>query len=292
MKKCQLFVSLTFAISLAACSTSPKEDPSSTQANDAKPTLVEMVASTSPQLSQPPTPTAAEKIDHAKVEAKLAPVKEAVEKVKQEVEHKKEIHHTAAGIEPEKALKWLKNGNLRFTKGNLRNDGQSKKDIEKLVVGQKPHSIILSCSDSRVPPELVFDQKLGEIFVVRTAGETIDPTSIASIEYAVEHLGSRNIIVLGHTQCGAVKAALATQNGQDAGSANLNKLVADIHPRIKNYSEKSHSEGYAKESWANAKGVASDLLGRSEILASKVKSGELKITAALYNLNTGIVDFE
>lgn len=201
-------------------------------------------------------------------------------------------HHGSEGVEPTEALQWLKNGNTRFTTGFLRRDGTKKADIQRLSTGQKPHSIVLSCSDSRVPPELVFDQKLGELFVVRTAGEVIESTAIASIEYAVEHLGSRNIVVMGHTNCGAVKAAMSTFGGKDAGSANLNKLVADIHPRIKEFEKKTTSKDFQDEAWANAKGVAADLLSRSPILAEKVKSGHVKITPALYHLDAGKVDFE
>lgn len=177
-------------------------------------------------------------------------------------------------------------------KGSLRKDGQAATDRERLSTGQKPHTIVLSCSDSRVPPEIVFDQKLGEIFVVRTAGETLDPTSIASIEYALEHLGARLILVMGHSSCGAVKAAHSTMDGSDAGSPNLNKLVADIHPRIAAYKGMTPSKGYLDESWANARGVAKDLMGRSQIIANKLKAGEAKIQVALYNLATGKVDFE
>ncbi len=201
-------------------------------------------------------------------------------------------HEKTESVPAEKALTFLKNGNIRFRKGHLRKDGATKTDIERLASGQHPHTIVLSCSDSRVPPEVLFDQKLGEIFVVRTAGEAIEPTSIASIEYAVEHLGVKNILVMGHTQCGAVKAALSTLGGKDAGSANLNKLVADIHPRLQSFANKKASENFSEEGWANTKGVAHDLLTRSELLAKAVKSGELKISSALYNLHSGVVDFE
>lgn len=200
-------------------------------------------------------------------------------------------HKTPEGVTPEQAMKWLKNGNRRFTKGFFRNDGATKKDILRLSSGQKPHSIILSCSDSRVPPEVVFDQKLGEVFVVRTAGEVLDSASIASIEYAVEHLGSRNILVMGHTQCGAVKAALATLEGQDAGSIHLNKLVADIHPRLSQFASKPASKNYADESWANTTGVAKDLLIRSPLIAEKVRSGDVQINTALYHLESGQAEF-
>ncbi len=189
------------------------------------------------------------------------------------------------------AVEWLKHGNTRFTTGRLRKDGQSLADIKRLAAGQKPHTIILSCSDSRVPPELVFDQKLGEIFVIRVAGEMLDAGSVGSIEYAVEHFGTNLVLVLGHTSCGAIKSAHATLGGGSAGSPDMNKLVADIQPRIKAYAGKTPTTGYIKESWANVKGVAKDLIDRSPILASAVKSGDLKIAEAMYDTASGVVTF-
>lgn len=202
-------------------------------------------------------------------------------------------HESVQGTHPDLALKWLKNGNKRFTKGLFRKDGADKTDIKKLSTGQTPHSIVLSCSDSRVPPEVVFDQKLGEIFTVRTAGEAIDPSAIASMEYAVEHLGSKNIVVMGHTNCGAIKAALSTLGGADAGSENLNHLVHDLHPRLNQFKgSHEHSENYEKESWANVDGIINDLSLRSSILAKKLKAGDIKIVPALYHLETGEVQFK
>lgn len=200
-------------------------------------------------------------------------------------------HHTALGTDPETALRWLKNGNRRFIKGFLRNDGATFKDIKRLSAGQKPHSVVLSCSDSRVPPEVIFDQKLGEIFTVRTAGEVVEPGVIGTIEYAVEHLGVRNLLVLGHTNCGAVKAALSTLEGKDAGSNNLNHLVQDIHPRLEQFKDRSPSGNFVEEGWANVNGVVKDLMKRSKILEEKIKSGALKINSGVYDLETGMVDF-
>lgn len=202
--------------------------------------------------------------------------------------HKREV----GPINAETSLRYLTNGNRRFTNKNFRNDGVSQKDITNLYSGQKPHAIVLSCSDSRVPPEIVFDQKLGEIFVVRTAGEALDSSAIASIEYAISHLGSNLIVVMGHESCGAVKAALATLGGEDAGSASLNKLVADIHPRLKRFSKVPASSGVIAESWANVEGVAEDLTSRSEIIQQAVESGELRIQKALYHLSDGQVEWK
>lgn len=191
------------------------------------------------------------------------------------------------------AFNELKAGNQRFLTGKVRTDGQSSKDISRLAKGQTPRSILLSCSDSRVPPEIVFDQKLGEMFTVRSAGETLSAPSIASIEYAIEHLGTHLIVVLGHTNCGAVKAAIETIKGASAGSANLDQLVSDIHPRLRSkFDEKHPSPDLKVESWLNAQGVAQDLISRSPLIAKAVKEGKVKIKVGLYHLDTGVVEFE
>jgi len=204
----------------------------------------------------------------------------------------KEHHASSRGPVPaDKAFGWLKNGNTRFVKHRLRNDGDTAKDRARLAAGQKPHTIVLSCSDSRTPPEVVFDQKLGEIFVIRTAGETLDFGAIASIEYAIAHLGSNLILVMGHESCGAVKAAHATLDGSDAGSPALNNLVHDLQPHLKSFAGKPLSEGGVIEGWANTEGVAKDLVARSQIVRDALNSGEVKIKTALYHLGTGVVDF-
>jgi len=220
-------------------------------------------------------------------EVEVKEVKKADKKEEKHDEHKRESGPVSAA----KSLTMLKNGNTRFIKGNLRRDGATKADRERLSTGQKPHAIVLSCSDSRVPPEVVFDQKLGEIFTVRTAGQALDSSAIASIEYAVAHLGSNLIVVMGHESCGAVKAALATLKGGDAGSPALNKLVGDLHPRLKRFSELSQTDGVVVESWANVEGVTTDLMDRSEMIRRLVESGEVTIQKGLYHLGTGQVEW-
>jgi carbonic anhydrase len=205
--------------------------------------------------------------------------------------HAKAHERKKGDVPAAKALGILKEGNKRFTSGHFKIEGISASDRKKLVDGQKPHTIVLSCSDSRVPPEIVFDQKLGDVFVVRTAGESLDSSAIASIEYAVSHLGSNLIVVMGHESCGAVKAALATLKGGDAGSVWLNKLVADLHPHLKRFSELTPTDGVLVESWANVEGVAHDLVERSEIVKGLVESGEVKIQNALYHLGSGQVEW-
>lgn len=201
-------------------------------------------------------------------------------------------HHAPRGDVPsEKALTWLKNGNHRFVTHHLRKDGDTAKDRARLLAGQKPHTIVLSCSDSRTPPEVLFDQKLGEIFVIRTAGEALDFSAIASIEYGLEHLGSNLIVVMGHESCGAVAATLETMNGSDAGSPWLNSLVHDLQPHLQSFAGKPHSPKNALESWANTEGVAKDLITRSQIVRDAVNSGEVKIQTALYHMDSGVVEF-
>jgi carbonic anhydrase len=204
---------------------------------------------------------------------------------------KADPHSTMPSVDAETSLRWLINGNQRFVRKHFRSDGHLSKDVQRLSSGQSPHAIVLSCSDSRVPPEIVFDQKLGEIFVVRTAGQALGDNVIGSIEYAVEHLGSKLIVVMGHTSCGAVKAALSTMDGQSAGSPALDGLVKDMHPRLERFKGTSPSKHVHKESTTNAQQVAKDLIERSKILKGKVASGELKIVSSIYDLETGNVVF-
>ncbi len=205
----------------------------------------------------------------------------------------KDAATTISGVSADQALEILKDGNKRFLSGEVRKDGQSKSDIQRLSTGQSPHSIVLSCSDSRVPPEEVFDQKLGEVFSVRTAGETLSPSAIASIEFAIVKLNTHLVVVMGHTNCGAVKAAVESFGGKSAGSDNLDQLVADIHPRIRaSLSEKATSKDLRDESWANTKGVAKDLLLRSKIISEAVNTGKAKVVVALYDLSSGAVAYQ
>lgn len=246
-------------------------------ANDAHHAAVE-AEHKSPAATVPAPAAAPIATEAAHAEAKSA---------KSHSEHKRE----AGTVKPAQAMTWLKNGNTRFKIGRVRWDGASHKDRERLSKGQKPHAIVLSCSDSRVPPELVFDQKLGEVFTVRTAGQSLDFATIASIEYAVMHLGSNLIVAMGHESCGAVKAALGTLKGGDAGSIWLNQLVKDLHPRLKRFTELTPTENVVVESWVNVEGTVSDLLAKSDIIRGLVESGDVKIEKALYHLASGQVEW-
>lgn len=201
-------------------------------------------------------------------------------------------HGHAKAVAAEQALSMLTNGNTRYTSKKLRADGRSAEDRKRLLAGQHPHAIVLSCADSRVPPETVFDQALGEIFTIRVAGEALDSSVIASVEYAVEHLGPRLLVVMGHTQCGAVDAALKIKEGDTAGSESLDKLLADIRPRLKTVPGDKISSNLEVESALNAAEIARDIVKRSEVIRKKVEAGELVIKSALYRMDTGKVSFE
>lgn len=225
---------------------------------------------------------------HAKVEHKSS----APTSTHSTAAHKSDAHSRVAGlVKSDDSKKLLIKGNKRFLSGNALRTGATHKDVIRLSKGQQPHAIVLSCSDSRVPPEIIFDQRLGEIFVVRTAGQTLDYSAIASIEYAVAHLGANLIVIMGHESCGAVKAALDTMNGADAGSPSLNKLVANLHPHLKRFSELSRTDGLLVESAVNVEGVYDDLIAHSDLIRKFVESGDVKIMKALYHLSSGQVEW-
>jgi carbonic anhydrase len=203
------------------------------------------------------------------------------------------IESLANGVTPEKALGWLKNGNTRFVKHRLRTDGQSLSDIKKVASQeQKPHTVVLACSDSRVPPEILFDQKLGEIYVVRTAGESLDAASVGSLEQALLRFGTRHILILGHTHCGAIKDACKSLKGGVAESENINYILHDIGSRLQSFKQKPFSPGFADEAWANVLGVADDLPKRSGIIALMTKNKNVQISTAVYDIETGKVEFK
>jgi len=183
-----------------------------------------------------------------------------------------------------KALDKLKAGNKNFVADKLDGKLQDSSRRKSLTKGQNPYAIILSCADSRVVPELTFDSGLGEIFVIRVAGNVANTSSIASIEYAVAHLGVNLIVVLGHESCGAVTAAIG---GGDNGY-NLNHLLSHITPAISASRNKAVNSVVKK----NAKMTCDALVERSSILADAAsKKNGLKIVPAYYNLGSGKVNF-
>ena len=178
----------------------------------------------------------------------------------------------------------LKSGNEYFVNDKLESKNQGSNRRKTLTEGQDPFAIVLSCADSRIVPELVFDTGIGELFVLRVAGNVANTSTIASIEYAVAHLGTSIIIVLGHESCGAVTAAVKGGNN----GYNINHLLAHITPAICESAENASVNDVAK---LNAKLTVQDLNNRSAIIADAVNSGKLEILPAYYHLDTGLVEF-
>jgi carbonic anhydrase len=141
---------------------------------------------------------------------------------------------SAASVEPNVAKARLHEGNARVVSGKATCPRQSNAVRAALATTQKPFAVIVSCSDSRVPPELIFDQGLGDLFVIRVAGEVLDGPALGSVEYGVAHLGARLVVVLGHERCGAVQAAM--QGGHR--SPNLEALIAPIRPAVASVADK------------------------------------------------------
>src|SRR5437899_1684360 len=139
-------------------------------------------------------------------------------------------HSDQPSVAPAEAISKLKEGNGRYTSGNVQHPGQTAERRTELANTQHPFAAIVSCSDSRVPPEIVFDQGLGDLFVVRVAGNVIDDHALGSIEYAVDHLGVRLIVVLGHQSCGAVKAAKETIAAKTKAPGHIQSTGTANHP--------------------------------------------------------------
>jgi carbonic anhydrase len=217
-------------------------------------------------------------------------------------------------IAPAEALSRLKEGNGRFTAGNMQHPHESSDDRSymarnsyenagaislgmsadqaakrraELAKSQHPFAIILSCSDSRVPPEIVFDEGLGDLFIVRVAGNVLNNEGLGSIEYGVDVLGARLIVVLGHQSCGAVDAAMKTVAAKGKAPGHIQSLVTAIKPVIDS-TPKSDLDTMIK---ANVKHVVGALRSSTPILKAKIDSGDVQVIGGYYSLDTGAVTF-
>lgn len=180
----------------------------------------------------------------------------------------------------------LLQGNLRFVSGKPR-PREYVKTRKELAKGQHPRAVVLACSDSRVSPELLFDKNLGDIFVVRTAGNVADPVALGSIEYAVEHLGAKLLVVLGHEECGAVAAAAS---GKPAGSPNIQAIIDHIAPAISVLGNAGTSPTLRRvRVELNANYSMAQVLKQSAILREKQHAGELGTVTAVYGLESGVI---
>jgi len=200
-----------------------------------------------------------------------------------------------AVVAPEEAIARLRKGNHRYVAmKRLSDPGVGPKFRKALTEGQWPYATILSCSDSRVPPELIFDEGLGRLFIIRVAGNIINPALLGSIEYASLHLTSRLILVMGHESCGAVGAAVhAWENPGEKETPGIDDLIKRLMPAVlkaqkdTGFQGKELVEAAAKE---NVRMVVRQIADESEPLREMQNEGKLKIVGGYYSLTTGEVD--
>lgn len=192
---------------------------------------------------------------------------------------------------PDESLAALRDGNLRFVNG-LARQYDFLRQIESTKFDQKPHAAIVSCLDSRVPPEIVFDQGIGDVFVARVAGNVENADILGSLEFATEIIGAKLVVVMGHTRCGAVAGAC-----NDVRLGHLTGLVGRIRPAIREafirHSDvpKGSIEFHDLVSERNVERTVSDIRAKSPILRSLEEDGRLKIVGAMYDVTTGRVRF-
>jgi carbonic anhydrase len=185
----------------------------------------------------------------------------------------------------QQSLKKLLDGNKRCVACKQQNPRQDARRRREVTKGQNPFAVIVGCSDSRIPPELIFDQGLGDLFVVRLAGNIVDNLALGSIEYAVEHLGTKLVVVLGHGKCGAVTAAT---KGADA-PGHVGAIVKAIQPAVKK-ARKLQGDLVDNAIRANVTLVTSKITSSKPILAEMAEKGKIEIIGAYYNIETGAVE--
>lgn len=195
------------------------------------------------------------------------------------------------------ALQRLQDGNKRFVDGNLQHRTLDEYDRAKMTAQQEPFAVILGCSDSRAPAEMVFDQGIGDLFVIRVAGNIVAPSLVGSIEFAVQQFGTPLVVVLGHSSCGAVKACVDTIQSSEAGqhSHNLNSIVERIRPAVQTLAETSLKDEpdalMAHAVRANVRASVANLRYSSPILEKTINNEQLLVVGAELNLENGKVDF-
>jgi carbonic anhydrase len=188
-------------------------------------------------------------------------------------------------LSADESLKKLMAGNKRFTEFTQNHPHQNEARLKEVSSSQKPFAIIVGCSDSRVPPEIIFDQGIGDLFIIRNAGNVVDDFAMASIEYAVEHLDVKLIMVLGHENCGAVDATI--KGGRLPG--HLNKLTDEIEPSIQS-AKRITGDLLTNVIYSNTKRIAGQISSSEELLKEFVEHKGLKVIPAYYNLETGKVE--
>jgi carbonic anhydrase len=192
----------------------------------------------------------------------------------------------------EQALTRLREGNGRFVAGGARHPDQSENRRKEVVSSQHPYATILSCVDSRVPPELIFDEGIGDLFVIRTAGQVVDHAVLGSIQFGVEELHIPLVLVLGHSSCGAVKAtAEALEKRTPASGSDIDALVAAIKPSVERAKEERATDLVAATVKANIEAVRTSLAA-APVISDAVRERRLQVVGAQYDLANGKVTFD
>ena len=192
---------------------------------------------------------------------------------------------------PDQALKALKDGNSNYLTESPPRAAQGRERRIEIALGQTPFCVLVSCSDSRVSPEILFGRGLGELFIVRNAGNTIDTTALGSIEYAVAQLGVPLILVMGHSRCGAVEAAVSVVRDNTQFPGAIGQMVEPIVPAVLSVRDKP-GDLVENSVRANVSRTVARLRSASEpLLTDPQKAGKLRVVGAAYSLDTGNVDF-
>jgi carbonic anhydrase len=191
-------------------------------------------------------------------------------------------------LSPDEALAVLRAGNERFVRGALQHPDQTLQRLHEVESGQRPIAVIVGCSDSRVPPEIIFDEGLGDLFVIREAGHVADAATVASVEYAVAHLGVRLVVVLGHENCGAVNAAVGVLTAHEKPEGHIISLVDAIRPAVERAGQPGATLLHRAVA-ANVDLVVEQLRKSHPILSEQAASGHIRITGAVYDLHSGRV---
>ncbi|WP_449388676.1 carbonic anhydrase family protein [Chryseobacterium lineare] len=209
---------------------------------------------------------------------------------------KAHTHETQSSITPERALEFLKEGNQRFV-NNLKANRDLLEQVNATREGQWPFAVILSCIDSRTSAELIFDQGLGDVFSIRIAGNFVNQDILGSMEFGCNVAGSKLVVVLGHTKCGALKGGLDAAKIEGLGMDNLNHLINHFDPIIKEVMEDGEERSSANSSLLerlnhqNVKSAIEDIRKQSSTLRKLEQDGKIKIVGANYDVETGVVSW-
>ena len=191
----------------------------------------------------------------------------------------------------EEAIRALKTGNARFFGGQARRPEMSANERRAQIITQTPFAVILGCSDSRVPIELVYDQGLGEIFAIRVAGQIVEPATAGSIEYAVTHLKTRLLVIMGHEGCGAVKAAMLPEKDRAAEPENVRFLLDLIVPSVSNLPPIRDTKARTREAVVANVRLQVSKARENPVIQAAVEKKQLAVIGAYYEISSGQVDF-